>query len=339
MNHEDIAVLILAAGKGTRMLSDEAKVLHKIAGYSMLSYVLETVAKLKPIKTAVVVGHQAEQVRESFSDMPKIDWVTQKQMRGTGDAVASAASVFSGFKGNVLVLYGDIPGIKIETLRRLYMIHRSSNHVMTLLTAELDDPTGYGRILQGADGSVLRIVEERDASAEEKEIQEINTGIGIYNAQFLFSCVKLLRPTNKQKELYLTDIVMMANLTKRIVGKLKMKDATEALGVNDREGQADVSRYVFENHLEQLMKGGVSFEDPATTVVEPKVTMGKDVWVEANTGVRGDSKILKHVTLGSGSQIRNSEIGEDTTIGQHAVLDQVKVGKNVVIGSGTVIGK
>lgn len=339
MNHQEISVLILAAGKGTRMISDLAKVLHPVAGYPMLQYVIETTQKLKPAKTVVVIGHQGDDVKKAFEDQTKIDWVRQKQMRGTGDAVASAAGAFSGIKGDVLVLYGDIPSIKIETLRRLYMTHRSSNHVMTLLTAELDDPSGYGRIILKYDGSIEKIVEEKDANANEKDVQEINTGIGIYDSQFLFQSVKKLKPTNKQKELYLTDLVEIANADRKVVGRMRIKDPVETLGINDREAQADVSRYVYENHLSGLMKAGVSFEDPATIIVEPKVSMGRDVWIESNTGFRGDSRIHKQVSVGSGSQVINSEIGTGSKLGKHVVLEQTRVGTDVKIGSGTVIGK
>ncbi len=339
MNHEEISVLILAAGKGTRMISDLAKVLHPVAGQPMLTYVLETTQKLKPSKTVVVIGHQGDEVKKTFQDLPKIEWVRQKHMRGTGDAVACASGIFVKFRGSVLVLYGDIPSIKIETLRRLFMFHRSSNYAMTLLTAELEDPTGYGRILLKNDGSIERIVEEKDASASEKEIQEINTGIGIYDSQFLFQSVKKLTPSNKQKELYLTDLVEIANRDKKQVGRMRIKDPTEVLGINDREAQADVARYMYESHLSMLMKSGVSFEDPATIIVEPKVSINRDVWIEANTGFRGDTKISKQVSIGSGSQIIDSDVGAETKIGKHVVLDQVRVGSQVVIGSGTVIGK
>lgn len=339
MNHEEISVLILAAGKGTRMLSDRAKVLHHVAGYPMLTFVIETTLNLKPTKTAIVIGHQGDEVKAAFTHFPKIEWVRQKLMKGTGDAVGAAAHAFEGVKGDVLVLYGDIPSIRIETLRRLFMTHRSSNHIMTLLTAELDDPTGYGRIVLAADGSVEKIVEEKDATASEKEIQEINTGVGIYDAKFLFQSVKKLKPTNKQKELYLTDLVAIANAEKKLVGRMRLKDPIETLGVNDREGQADVSRYVYENHLSALMKAGVSFEDPATIIVEPKVSMGRDVWIESNTGFRGDTKIHKQVSVGSGSQIVNSEIGAQSRLGKHVVVEQARLGNNVVIGSGTIIGK
>lgn len=339
MIHNEISVLILAAGKGTRMISDLSKILHPVAGSSMLSYVLETTQKLKPSKTAVVIGHQGDEVKKAFDQMEGIDWIRQKHMRGTGDAVASASGAFSGIKGDVLVLYGDIPSIKIETLRRLYMLHRSSKHIMTLLTAELEDPTGYGRIVLKHDGSIEKIVEEKDATPEQKEIQEINTGIGIYDSKFLFSSVKKLKPTNKQKELYLTDLVEIANSDKKLVGRMRIKDPTEVLGVNDREGQADVARYIYENHLSGLMKAGVSFEDPATIIVEPKVEMANDVWIEANTGFRGRTWIAKNVQVGSGSQIIDSEVGEKSKIGKHVVLDHVRVGSSVSIGSGTVIGK
>lgn len=339
MNHEEISVLILAAGKGTRMLSDRNKVLHHVAGYPMLRFVIDTTENLKPTKTVVVIGHQGDEVKQAFESFDKIEWARQKQMRGTGDAVAAASHNFDGIKGDVLVLYGDIPSIKIETLRRLYMTHRSSNYIMTLLTADLEDPTGYGRIVLGADGSVSKIVEEKDASASEKEIQEINTGIGIYDSKFLFQSVKKLKPTNKQKELYLTDLVAMANQMKKPVGRMRLKDPIEVLGVNDREAQADVSRYVYENHLSALMKAGVSFEDPATIIVEPKVTMGRDVWIEANTGFRGDTKVHKQVTVGSGSQVVDSEIGAQSRLGKHVVVEQARLGTNVVVGSGTIIGK
>ena len=339
MKLDEISVLILAAGKGTRMVSDLAKVLHPVAGYPMLSYVLETSQKLKSAKTVVVVGHQSDQVKKRFESYADVQFVKQKQLRGTGDAVASASHLFAGNKGDVLVLYGDIPSIRVETLRRLLMFHRSSKHIMTLLTAELDNPTGYGRIMLGPDGSIERIVEEKDANNDEKEIQEINTGIGIYDSQFLFNSVQKLTPTNKQNEFYLTDLVSIAKKTDQVVGRMRTKDPIEVLGVNDREGQADISRYIYENHLSSLMKSGISFEDPATTMVEPKVLMGKDSWVEGGTGFRGDTKIQKQVWIGAGTQIVNSEVGSDTRIDSHVVIQNSRIGSNVTIGSGTRIGK
>lgn len=339
VGHDEISVLILAAGKGTRMVSELAKVLHPVAGQPMLGYVLQTVQKLKPAKTVVVVGHQGDKVKDTFKAATKVDWVRQKQMRGTGDAVASASYLFTGNRGYVLVLYGDIPSIRIETLRRLIMFHRASKHVMTLLTAELENPAGYGRIVLSGDGSVERIVEEKDASASEKEIQEINTGIGIYNSQFLFNSVRKLTPANKQNELYLTDVVEIAVKSKQIVGRLRIKDPIEVLGINDREGQADVSRYIYENHLSSLMRSGVTFEDPATIIVEPPTTIAKDVTIEANTGFRGETKIGKQVFVGSGTQIINSEIGSDTFLGSHVVIENARIGVNARVGNGTTIGK
>lgn len=339
MGHEEISVLILAAGKGTRMVSEMAKVLHPVAGQPMLSYVLDTTQKLKPAKTVVVIGHQGDKVKETFRDLVKVDWVKQKQIRGTGDAVATAAPLFAGNRGHVLVLYGDIPSIRVETLRRLLMFHRASKHVMTLLTAELDNPTGYGRIVLAPDGSVQKIVEEKDATISEKEIQEINTGIGIYDSQFLFNSVRKLTPANKQNELYLTDLVGIATRSSQIVGRLRMKDPTEVLGINDREGLADVARYIYENHLSSLMKSGVSFEDPATIIVDPKVSISKDVTIESNTGFRGDSKIAKQVWIGSGTQMINTEIGSDSIVGSHVVIENARIGSDAKIGNGTTIGK
>lgn len=332
-------VIVLAAGKGTRMQSDDPKVLHKLAGRPMLEYVLRAAYALKPSKVCVVVGHQGDEVKKVFSSASDIEWVTQVNQRGTGDAVAQSADIFKGFEDPVLVLYGDIPGIKSETLRRLRMLHDSGGGAVTLLTAELEDPTGYGRVLVSGDGHVSKIVEERDATAFEREIQEINTGIGIYDPQFLFSSVKKLKPANKQRELYLTDLVEMARQEGRLVTRMQVKDPAETLGVNDREGLADAMRFFFDDKAKLMLERGVSLEDPAAICIEPRVMIEKDVEIESFTCLRGDTYVSAGCRLASSAVLVDTVLGANTRIACFTQLQNVRVGENSTIDSGCIIGE
>lgn len=332
-----MGVVILAAGKATRMESDTNKVLHPVAGEPMLSYVLEAARKLQPRATVVVIGHQGEEVRKRFQKWP-ITWVRQTQMRGTGDAVRCTIDAFRDFEGAVLILYGDIPGIRVETLRRLAMVHGSSKNAITLLTAELEDPTGYGRIVLGADGMVARIVEEKDATEEEKEICEINTGIGMYDSRFLFTSVRNLKPNNRQRELYLTDLVGMAREQNLPVGRLRIRDHFETLGVNDRESLAEVARVFFDQKATDLLKEGVTLEDPATTSIDPKTEIGKDSVVEGGVEIAGRTRIGAQARIGMGSHLDESDLGARVKLGARVSLRRVKIGPDTSIGANTVIG-
>jgi len=331
-------VVILAAGKATRMESRQNKMLHLVAGRPMLEYVLDSARRLQPSKVAVVIGHQGEKVRRAFSRWSKIHWVRQAEMRGTGDAVRSAAGVFRSFDGQILVLYGDIPGIREETLRRLIMVHGASKNAVTLLTSEMDDPTGYGRIILDADGSVARIVEEKDATDEEREIYEVNTGIGIYDARFLFGSVKLLRPTNKQKEYYLTDLVDMAKKQGKGVGRFRIRDNFQVIGINDRESLAEVSHIFYENKALDLLKSGVTLEDPASTIIEQEVEIGPDTVVGGQTRFRGHTRVGSSAEIGAGGELVECDIDEGVRIGRNVRLLRVKIGTGSVIGSNTTVG-
>ncbi len=335
----NLGIVVLAAGKATRMESKMNKVLHLVAGKPMLGRVLETLHKLNPDRIAVVIGHQGDQVKKAFSSDKDISWARQKEMRGTGDAVRSAERVFRGFKGAVLVTPGDVPGIKVETLRRFVMWHQASDDVITILTAELEDPTGYGRIVPDRDGRVSRIVEEKDSTRREKEIQEINTGLMLFDARFLFASLKLLKPLNRQKEYYLTDLVEIARQAGKTVGRFRVQDITETLGVNNREELAEMNRLFCEEKISQLMKGGVGFGDPEIAVVEPEVDMDRDVFVEGHSVVSGKSKVAEGSVIGFDSQIHNSELGKNVTTGKHVVVKDSKVGEGTEIGSNTVIGE
>jgi len=330
-------IVILAAGKGTRMESEQNKVLHEVAGKPMLSYVLSAARKLKPSKLVVVVGHGGADVKKAFAGLKGIEWVRQKAMRGTGDAVKTSRRAFQSFAGPILILYGDTPGIRIETLRRLWMVHDSSKNVVTLLTAEAEDPTGYGRIMMDGEGSVAKIIEEVDANSEEKSITEVNTGIGIYEKNFLFRSLAKLKPANAKKELYLTDLIEMARDERRSVGRLKIKDEEETWGINDRENLAHVTSLFFEVKAHNLLLSGVTMIDPAGTSIEPHVEVQKDVEIEPHVYLRGKTKIGKGSKIGQASVLSHCELGQNIQIGSDVYMNSVKIGRESIIGEGTKI--
>lgn len=231
-----IALIVLAAGEGTRMKSGRAKVLHPVAGRPMLVYTLRLCRALEPERTAVVIGHQADEVKEIFGvDFPDVYWVEQTVRRGTGDAVRCAESVFKGYAGDVLILYGDVPLLTQETVGELVAVHRQSAADMTVLTAVVDDPAGYGRVVRNAAGECMKIVEDRDADVDERAIDEINSGIYCVDARFLFESVAGLDNRNDQGEYYLTDIAEMARTRGRRVMTCRARDPHEVMGINTRE--------------------------------------------------------------------------------------------------------
>lgn len=236
MDVSRIATVILAAGQGTRMQSDLPKVLMPVMGRPMLSYVLDQALALTPQKTIVVVGYKAEQVKNAFEHVGDIEWVIQTEQRGTGHAVQAAKNALDGFLGDVLVLYGDVPLIRCDTLLTLINEHQKTKATITLLSAEVDDPSGYGRILKKTSGEVVCIREEKDASAQEKKIKRINTGIGVFKASFLMKAVFDLKTTNAQNEYYLTDVIGEAANQALQVRDVCIEDAFEAMGANDRAG-------------------------------------------------------------------------------------------------------
>lgn len=239
-----LAMIILAAGKGTRMQSPLAKVLHPLAGRPLLTHVLEVTTSLAPQQLVVVVGHQAETVRQVCEPYGVI-CVLQEPQLGTGHAVAQAESVLADFPGDVLVLYGDVPLLQPTTLRALWDAHRRQQAAVTVLTACLEAPTGYGRILRDADGRIRRIVEERDASDSEKAVREINSGVYCLEAPFLFPALRRIGRTNAQGEQYLTDVVAIAVAEQHCVAHVTVADAQEILGVNTHAELA---------HLETLLR-------------------------------------------------------------------------------------
>ena len=230
----NLAAVILAAGKGTRMKSDLPKVFHEILGEPMLSYVIQTVQKLQPQKILVVVGHQRELITNYYKDWP-VEFVVQTEQLGTGHAVQQAESALRGFDGNVLVLAGDVPLLKEATLTNLVAWHDQHRAAATDLTAELPDAQNYGRIVRGADGSLVKIVEKKDASPDELKIKEFNTGTFCFDAKALFAALKEVKAENTQKEYYLTDTIEIIRKKGLPVLAYKAADAGETLGINTKD--------------------------------------------------------------------------------------------------------
>lgn len=245
---KELAIVVLAAGKGKRMKSDLAKVLHRLCGKPMLFYVLKLTRELKPAKTVVVVGRQKDKVMEEFGEW-NVEFVEQRELLGTGDAVMQAASALEGLDADVLVLAGDTPLLRRGTIERMLQVHQSGGADITLLSAIAEDPSGYGRIVRGG-GEVKKIVEEKDATDQEKKIREINAGVYLFQKQKLFQHLRQVRPDNNQNEYYLTDVVRLIKENGGQVLVVTADTSLETVGINDRETLARIEKVMYERQNE-----------------------------------------------------------------------------------------
>jgi bifunctional UDP-N-acetylglucosamine pyrophosphorylase/glucosamine-1-phosphate N-acetyltransferase len=293
---KELILLILAAGKSTRLKSSLPKVLHVLAGKPLIDYVVEASLPLTPEKTLIVVGHEAETVKSQLAGR-SLTFVEQVPQRGTGHAVQLAAQLLRKHHGSVLILYGDVPLISASTLKRLIAIHQENRNSVTLLSTLLENPTGYGRVIRDSQGSVEKIIEEEDASVEEKRVKEINTGIYCFEIVDLCEVVDQLSSNNMQQEYYLTDCVGLLRQKNKIVGAVVCDDPTEVLGVNTRLDLARLERIVRDRKLRQLMLEGVAIIDPDSTFVAPDVQVGRDTILYPNVFLEHGS------TIGSGCRI------------------------------------
>lgn len=325
------AVIILAAGKGTRMKSEKAKVLHEIGGRPMLSYVLDAASELGSQKTVVIVGHQADTVKDVFSESGVI-FAEQKEQLGTGHAVMQAGKALSRFKGDILILSGDVPLITKETLEDLMDTHKKEKATLTVLTAEPENPYGYGRIIKDARGNIRKIVEEKDATAKERTVREINTGIYCVNSDFLFNALKKLSPKNVQKEYYLTDIVGIAVKEGETAVTCKAKGFKETMGINSRIELAEVECITRVNILEQLMDSGVTIIDPSGTYISPSVKIGLDTVVYPGAMISGDTVIGSGCSIGPGSIISDTTIGKGVKIKAYSVIEESEIRDGASVG-------
>lgn len=323
-----IEIIILAAGQGTRMRSALPKVLHPLGGTPLLQHVIATAQTLNADAIHVVYGHGGEQVRAALADMP-VQWVEQTQQLGTGHAVAQALPAIADGQ-TVLVLYGDVPLIEADTLQTLAAPAMGGD--FGLLTAFLDDPFGYGRILRDDTGQVIGIVEQKDASEEQRCINEINTGFLAANAGQLRQWVAQLDTGNAQGEYYLTDIIALAHRDGVPIHTSQPKTLFETLGVNDRVQLAALERHYQFQRAETLMRAGVTVRDPSRLDVRGTLSMGRDGLVDVNVVFEGQIEIGERVSIGPNTLIRNARIGDDVTIFANCVIEDAEIGSASRIG-------
>lgn len=325
------AVIILAAGKGTRMKSEKAKVLHEVGGRPMLSYAIERAKEAGAAKTVVIIGHQAEKVREALPGEGVL-FVEQSVQLGTGHAVMQAEKALKGFKGDVLILSGDVPLITAGTIKGLMGSHLEDKATLTVLTAEPDDPYGYGRIITDNKGRIKKIVEEKDATSKERSVREINTGIYCVASEFLFKALKKVEPKNVQKEYYLTDIVGIAVNEKKTVSTFKAREFKEVMGINSRIDLAEAECVIRTKTLEHLMANGVTIIDPSNTYISSSVRIGPDTVVYPGAFISGNTVIGTGCYIGPGSIISDTILGNDVKIKAYSVIEESEVREGAVIG-------
>lgn len=323
-----ISVVILAAGQGKRMNSDLPKVLQPLAGRPLLGHVLECARALEPDSIHVVYGHGGEQVCEALPDAP-VRWILQVEQLGTGHALMQAMPAIPD-EEVVVVLYGDVPLVRPDTLRQL-LAHAGERSV-ALLSAILDDPAGYGRIVRDAVGNVVRIVEERDTTVKERSIHEVNTGLLAASARDLRRWLGTLRNDNTQSEYYLTDVIVSAVKEGFRIDGVIVPDVTEVLGINDKVQLAEVEAAHRRRKATDLMLAGVTVADPARLDVRGNVTVGRDVYIDVNVVLVGEIKLGDRVRIGPNCYLRDCEIGADTELFPNCVMDRAVIGTGCQVG-------
>ncbi|MFT4110873.1 bifunctional UDP-N-acetylglucosamine diphosphorylase/glucosamine-1-phosphate N-acetyltransferase GlmU [Propionicimonas sp.] len=330
------AVVIMAAGAGTRMKSAIPKVLHRIAGTSMVGLAIDAADALRPEHLVVVVGHEREQVTAHLAEIaPHVTIAVQERPLGTGDAVRSGLAALPGLRGEVVVTSGDVPLLAPETLLDLVAAHRQEGNAVTVLTAVVPDPTGYGRIVRDGD-EVARIVEQRDASDEERALAEINSGIYVFDALALTQGLGALEPKNAQGELYLTDVVAHARAAGRRVGARLIVDYLQTEGVNDRIQLAERSAELNRRILVRWMREGVTVLDPATTWVHAGVDLAEDVTLLPNTSLEGATSVARGATIGPDTTLIDVEVGENARV-LRTQAELAVIGPDVTVGPYTYL--
>ncbi|MCX5710527.1 MAG: NTP transferase domain-containing protein, partial [Candidatus Omnitrophica bacterium] len=349
---KNIAAIILAAGKGVRMKSATPKVLHSICGRPMVSYVLDLTRELKLRTTVAVLGVGSAEVKKILP--PGVKVAVQIKLVGTADAVKVALTQLKGFKGTVLILYGDIPLLKKETVDRLIKHHMQNDLDATILTAQVKKPAGYGRILRDKYSSISGIIEDKDADDVQKAIKEINTGIICFNKEKLAAALKDVRPNNRKKEYYLTDIIGLFHKKGYLIESVKIADLNEALGINSRVELAQANSIMQRRLNERYMHMGITITDPVTTfisfgtkigldtviypftVIERDVKIGKRCFVGPFAHLREGTRLEDDVVAGNFIEITRSNLKAKTLAKHFSYIGDTRIGRNVNIGAGTV---
>lgn len=327
MTTQALSVVILAAGKGTRMYSDLPKVLHPIAGKPMVKHVIDTAKQLGARNIHLVYGHGGDLMQQRLAAEP-VNWVLQTEQLGTGHAMQQAAPFFADDE-NILMVYGDGPMITPETLQKL--INAKPENGVAVLTVVLDNPTGYGRILR-ENGKVVGIVEQKDASPEQREIREINTGVLVADGASFKKWLAQLDNNNAQGEYYITDVIGLANRDGRAVVAVQAEDFMEVEGINNRQQLARMERYFQRKQADKLMLAGVMLLDPERFDLRGNLTHGKDVEIDVNVILNGKVRLGNRVKIGVGCVLTNCDIGDDVEIKPYSVLEDAIVGANAAIG-------
>ena len=314
------------------MKSARPKVLHALLGRPIIEHVLRTSDPLRAEQSIVVVGHGAADVQAALGHRPALQFVTQSPQLGTGHALLQAEPVLAGKSGTVLLLYADVPLLRSQTLTRLLEHHRASKATATVLSAELADPYGYGRIVRGADGRVQRIAEERDASADEREIREINSGIYCFDLRPLFPALRQLAADNSQGEYYLTDLIAQYQQRHLTVETLRLDSAAELRGVNTRVDLAELGAELRARKNRDVMLSGVTLEDPATTYIDLDVAIGPDTVIGPNVLLQGSTSIGAGCRIHAGSRLTNAVLAERVTVLDRSVVVDSEIGAGAQVG-------
>jgi bifunctional UDP-N-acetylglucosamine pyrophosphorylase/glucosamine-1-phosphate N-acetyltransferase len=329
---KNVAVIIMAAGKGKRMRSHLIKVLHPVLGKPMLSFTVEVVFEhLQPEKVVVIVGHQARTVRDTFPDR-RITFIEQKEQLGTGHAVTMTEPILADFKGTILILSGDTPLISAQTLAEMVQYHQQHKAALTLLTAHQEDPTGYGRVVRSAAGKVRKVVEEQDASKQELKIQEVNTGIYCVETPFLYQSLATVRADNAQGEYYLPDIIASALRKKQKVKSFPATGPMEGMGINTRAELAHAEAIMAERVRKQWMNEGVTIHDPGSVYIEPSAHIGRDTVIHPNCYLRGRTIIGEGCRIGPQVEIIDSQIGDRVEVRFCSLITESRIADDAVIG-------
>jgi len=325
----------MAAGLGTRMKSSRAKVLHELGGLPLIAYTLRAVQPLEPQSIITIVGYQAEEVeRAVLAEVGELaSFVVQEKQRGTGDAVESARSVLENSESLVLVMNGDVPMIRVETLRKLIEQHNNTGADCSILSVRLDNPTGYGRIIRDTDGHFRKIVEQRDTTEEERQVREINAGIYCFESKPLFDALRKVEPKNDQGEYYLTDVAEIILASGGTVSVYECNDPREVSGINTRAELAEFENLVRRSAIRRLMiESGVTFIDPSHAYVSAAAQIGRDTIIHPNVTIEGKTVIGEGCVIRAGARITNSHLADNVTVKDHSIIVDSQIESNCSVG-------
>lgn len=327
----NIYTVILGAGEGTRMKSRLPKVLHKVAGKELISHVIDCLTSINFKKTFVVIGNGSDLVKTYLEKYKNVDTVLQKERLGSGHALLQVKNKAKGLKGNLLVMCGDTPLVKKDTIKKLLSYHLKHKNHATVLSGIIENPFGYGRIVRDIKGNVSCIVEEKSATLQQKEIKEINSGIYCFSLETLWNALSKIKPNNNKKEYYLTDVISILNKSGYKTDAVSVCSEEEILGVNDRLQLATAGDILRGRKIEELMASGVTIIDPYTTYIDGDVVIEQDTIVKPNTFIEGRVTIGSDCVIGPNTVIADSKIANNVTI-RYSYVDGAEIGNNVKIG-------